>query len=137
MDQNCVISVFLTKNALLSIFSARILKNYCHIWNQHPKIFLFAKFHEKAKLHKFGTRNALFGYVSDRILKNYCQIWNQPHRIFLIAKFREKTKIHTFGTKNAWYAFFDQKLLISVFLSKKYTKTIAIFEISTLKFVYM
>ena len=39
-DQECVIWVFLGKN---------VLKNYCHIWNQHPQICLFAKFHEKTK----------------------------------------------------------------------------------------
>ena len=26
------------KNALFGYFSARILKNYCYIWNQHPQI---------------------------------------------------------------------------------------------------
>ena len=27
-----------TKNALFGYFWARILKYYCHIWNQHPQI---------------------------------------------------------------------------------------------------
>ena len=29
---------FGTKNALFGFFWARMLKNYCHICNQHPKI---------------------------------------------------------------------------------------------------
>ena len=41
---------------------ARILKNFCHIWNQHPQICLFVSFQEKTKLPKFGTKNAWFGY---------------------------------------------------------------------------
>ena len=30
-------------------FSTRILKNYRHIWNQHPQIRLIAKFREENK----------------------------------------------------------------------------------------
>ena len=36
----------------------------------HPQICLFAKFHRKTKMPKFGTKNALFGYFWARILKN-------------------------------------------------------------------
>ena len=55
--------VFLIKIALFGCFRARIfLKNYCHIWNQHPQICIFAKFCEKTKMPKFGTKNALFGF---------------------------------------------------------------------------
>ena len=36
--QKTKIPKFGTKNALLEYFWARILKNYCHIWNQHPQI---------------------------------------------------------------------------------------------------
>ena len=35
---------FGTKNALFGYFGAGILKNYCHAWNQHPRICLIAKF---------------------------------------------------------------------------------------------
>ena len=52
-DQECLIWVFLCKN---------FLKNYCHNRNQHPQFCVFAKFHEKSKLHKFETKNAWFGY---------------------------------------------------------------------------
>ena len=41
---------FGTKNTLFRYFWASILKNYCHISNQHPQICLFSKFHKKAKM---------------------------------------------------------------------------------------
>ena len=41
---------------------ARILKNYCHIWNQHLQFGGTAKFCEETKMPKFETKNALFGY---------------------------------------------------------------------------
>ena len=31
-------SKFGTKNVLFGYFWARTLKNYCHIWNKHPRI---------------------------------------------------------------------------------------------------
>ena len=41
----------------------RILKNYCHILNQHPRICLTAKFRKKKKkMAKFRAKNALFRY---------------------------------------------------------------------------
>ena len=64
-------STFFTKNAY---FWAKILKNYCHIWNQNPRIGQTAKFREKMKMHKFGNKNTLCRYFWARILKN-----NLPH----------------------------------------------------------
>ena len=51
---------FGTKNAWFMYFCAEIWKQFCHIWYQHPRIFLLAKFCEKTKMPKFGTKNALF-----------------------------------------------------------------------------
>ena len=54
---------FGTKNAVFGYFWARILKiYYCHIWNQHPWIFLIAKYCEIMKMAKFGSKNALIGH---------------------------------------------------------------------------
>ena len=53
---------------MFGYFSARILKNYSYIWNQHPRIGLIPKFREKMKMPIFGTKNALFGYFWTRIL---------------------------------------------------------------------
>ena len=100
-----------TKNALFRHFWARILKNYCHIWNTHPQICLIVKFHEKTKLPKFGTKNALFGYFWARILENYCHIWNTHPQSCLMAKFCEKLKMCKFGTENALFGYFWAKML--------------------------
>ena len=128
---------FRTKNAWLEYFWAGIWKQYSHIWNQLPRICLIPKFHEKTKMPKLGTKNALFGYFGARTLGNYCHISNHHLRIFLIAKFCEVTKILKFGTKNALFEYFWLKMPYLAFLGKNFKKTIVIFEISTLKFVYL
>ena len=51
----------------LGIFGLEFRKNYGHIWNQHPRIGLIAKFHGKRKMPKFGAKNALFGYFLRKI----------------------------------------------------------------------
>ena len=51
----------MTTSALFRYFWARILKNYCHIWNQHLQIIEIAKYFEETKLPKFGTKNAYLG----------------------------------------------------------------------------
>ena len=108
---------FGAKNVLFRYFWPRILKNYCHIWNQHLQIYLIAKFCKKAKVPKFGTKNALswillryFGYFWARIWKNYCHIWNQHARNCLIAEFSKKTKKSKFGTKNASFEYIWAKI---------------------------
>ena len=53
---------FGTKNALFGYFYARVLENYCHIWNQHFRYCLIPTFCEETKMLKFGTKNALFEY---------------------------------------------------------------------------
>ena len=90
---------FGTKNALFGYFWVRILKNYCHIWNQHPRIRIITKFGEKMKFPKFETKNALHEYFYARILKNWYHIWNQHHRICLIANFQKKQKYPNLGPK--------------------------------------
>ena len=88
------------KMPYLGIFKQEFKKNYCQIWNQHPQICLFAKFHEKTKMPKFGTKNAWFVCFWAGIWKQYCHIWNQPPQICLTAKFSRKTRMPKFGTKN-------------------------------------
>ena len=60
----------------LLFFWSGILRTYGHIWNQCPRICLFAKFRARIKMPNFGTKHALFGYFWPGILKNYCHIWN-------------------------------------------------------------
>ena len=59
-DQECLIWLFYGQN---------FLKNFCHIWNQHLHICIFAKFCEKTKMSKFGSKNVFKGYFWTRILK--------------------------------------------------------------------
>ena len=97
---------FGTKNAWFGYFGARSWIQYCHIWNQHPRICLTPKFHRKTKMSKFGIKSALFGYFWARILKNYCHIWNQHLRISVTASFCEETTMPKFGTKNTLFGYF-------------------------------
>ena len=119
-------SKFWTKNALFSHFWAGIWKQYCHIWNQHPRICLIAKYREIMKMPKFGTKSALFGYFWARILKNYCHIWNQHPQICLFAKFHKKNK----KCLNL-----EPKMSDLCTFRQESESNIVIFEISTLKFV--
>ena len=89
------------KVPLVCYFWARTFKNCCHISNQHPQICLFAKFHEKARMPKFGTKNVWFRYFGAKIWKQYYHIWYQHFQIFLITKFCGKIKMFKVGTKNA------------------------------------
>ena len=59
------------------------LKNYGHIWNQHPRICRYAKFQAKVQNLKFSTKNTLFGYFWDRTWIYYCRIWNLLPQIYL------------------------------------------------------
>ena len=92
-------------------FRARILKNYCLIWNQHPQIRQIGKFRKKTKLPKFGTKNVLFRYFWATLLKNYCLIWNQHPQVCQIGKFCKKEKLPKFVTKNALFGYFRNRTL--------------------------
>ena len=119
---NCKISwnnKFGTKSAIFGYFWARILKTYCHIWNQQPQICLFAKFHEK--MPKFGTQNAWFGYLWPKMpyldifelqfKKNNCHIWISNPWICLIAKYWEIMKMPKSGTISALFGYFRARIL--------------------------
>ena len=47
---------FGTKNNLFWYFWGGIWKQFYDVWNQHPQIFLLAKFTEKIKIAKFGAK---------------------------------------------------------------------------------
>ena len=49
------------KMPYLGIFGLEFSENYCHISNQHRRIYLIAKFRGKMKIPKFGTKNVFFG----------------------------------------------------------------------------
>ena len=46
-----------------------MMKNYCHICNQRPSIYLTAKFCTKIRIVKFGTKNTLFGCFAQKFWK--------------------------------------------------------------------
>ena len=94
---------FRTQNALFRYFSARTLKNYCHIWNQHPQICIFANFAKKQKCLNLGPKMLYLGIFWVGSLNYYCHIWNQHPQICLIAKFSKITKMLKFGTKNPFF----------------------------------
>ena len=102
-----------------------IWKRYCHIWYQHPRFCVLAKFHEKTKMPKFGTKNLLVCYFWARILKNCCNISNQHPQIGLFAKFHEKQECLNLGQKMPHLGFFGLKC----------ENNSVTFECSTLKFV--
>ena len=106
-------SKFGTKNALFGYFCSGILKKYCHIWNQHPRVSLIGEFCKRTKMPIFGNKNVLFKYFGLAFEKNYCHIWNLHPQICLIAKFNNKKKKPKLGTKNALFKYFWAKILKS------------------------
>ena len=120
------ISKFGTKSALFGYFWVRILKNYCHIWNQHLWISVTASFCEKTTMPKFGTKNTLFGYFWARILKKLLSYLKSAFSNLSDCKnFAKKQKCLNLGTKMCNSGIFGLEFL----------KNIVIFEISTLEFV--
>ena len=109
--QKIKILKFGAKNVRFWYFLTGSWKLYCHIWNQHPRIWLIAIFHGKTKMPKFGIKNALFGYFWAGISKNYCHIWYRLPIICLIAKFLRKRKMLKFGTKNVLHGYFWARIL--------------------------
>ena len=92
---------YLISNLVIS--GLEFSNSYCHIWNQHPPIFLIAKFIQNIKMSRFGTKNTLFGIFWARTFKNYCHIWNQHPRICDIRVFDPYSEL--------WYrAFFFIKV---------------------------
>ena len=108
------------QNALFKYFWAIILKDYCHIWNHHPWIYLSAQFckktktktkQNKAKMFKYGTKKSLFGYFWFRCYLKICYIWNQHCSIFLIVKYCKKPKLPKFSFKNSLFGYFSVRIL--------------------------
>ena len=104
--EKTTMSILGTNNDLFRNFRVRILKQHCHIWNQHPRICLVLKFRVKVKMSKFGTKNTLFGYFWVRMWKNYSHIWNHQPQTSQFAKFRKKTIMFKSVTQNALFGYF-------------------------------
>ena len=92
------------------------LKNYCHTWNQHPWIYLIARYCEIMKMPKFGTKNVLFGYFwpkissldifGARFFERLLPYLKSTPSNLDICKISRKTKMSKFGTKNVSFMYF-------------------------------
>ena len=83
-----------------------MLKNYCHISNQHPPNCLIAKFHAKIRILKFGNKNALFGCFGQQFWKTIVIFEISTLEFSLLESFVQKKKSIKFGTKNARSLYF-------------------------------
>ena len=97
---------FGTKSVLFGYFWARILKSYCHTWNQHLQISVIVKLFEERKISKFGTKNALFGHFWARFLEKLLSYLESAPSNLCICKISRKNKMPKFGNKNAWFGYF-------------------------------
>ena len=136
-DERAEMPKFGTINVLLKYFWAWLSKNFCHISNQHPQICLFVKFTEKARMPKFETKISYFGIFGLQFY--FSDIWNQDTKVCLIAKFWEKTKMRKciILLKNKKCLNLGPKMHYLGIFGLEFSKTIVIFEISTLIFVYL
>ena len=135
--KNALFGYFWPKMPYLGIFGQELKKKYCQIWNQHPQIFLIAKFRGKTKMPKFGTTNALFGYFWAGIWKQNCHISKQHPQICLIVKFREIMKMPKYGNKNVLFVYFWPRMSYLGAFGLEFEKNIVIFEISVLEFILL
>ena len=109
------------KNAWFMYFWAGIWKQYCNIWNKHPRVCLIANFCEEIKMPKFGTKSALLEYflpkmISSGILglelkKSYCHVWNEHTWICLIAKYGEMMNMPEFEITSGFFGYFCARIL--------------------------
>ena len=143
------------------IFEVSSIKNYGHIWNQHVRISVIAKFCEETKCLKLGPKMPYLDILDQECLiwvflgKNFFKkvlsylksaSWNlstcktsrkykNPQIWEKFRKFSVKQKCLNLGLKLPYLGIFDQKCLIWVISVKNFKKTIVIFEISTFEFV--
>ena len=91
-DQQCLILEFFSK----------IFKNcYCHIWNQHPQISLFAKFCKKNQKCLNVGPNSLFRQIWGRNLQTILWYLKSAPSILFNYKILQRTKLPKVGTENA------------------------------------
>ena len=108
----------------------------CLIWNQNPWICLIAKFCEETKMPKFGTKkcriwafltkNALFRYFWARVLK-------------ILLSYLKSASSNLSICKISWkkYLNLGQKMPDLGIFGLEFENNFVIFEIRTLKFVYL
>ena len=105
-------SKFETKNALVGYFWILSCLESAHLILSNCKIL-----RKKQKCLNLELKMPYLGIFGLKFKINVSHIWNQYPHIYLIAKCCEKTRTRTFGLE--------------------FQKTIVIFRISTLEFVYL
>ena len=103
---------------------AGMLKNYCHICNQRPPIFLIAKFREKTAIFKFGTKNVLFGCFGQQFRNAIVIFAIRALEFALLQSLVQKIKALNLGPKMPYLGIFGLG----------FGNDIAMFEINTLGF---
>ena len=111
--------------ALFQYFWNGILRRYCHIGDEYPKIFPKAKFRAKMKIPEFAAKKSLIWVSLGWNLKIILCYLKPALSIFLIVKFCERIKIYKFRAKNALFGYFWFRIYM----------TFIIFEIRTLELV--
>ena len=84
----------------LGILVRKVRKNFCHIWNQFPRICLISKILKKKNRKTFGITNALF-WFSRNFWKTTVIFEISSLEFVLLESFVQKIKIPKFGTKNS------------------------------------
>ena len=97
------------KMQFFGIFGLEFKKNYCHIWNRHPQVCLFAKFHGKTKMPKFGTKNAWFGYFGLEFENNLVIFEISTLEFVWLQNFAKKQKCLNLGPKIPCLCIFGQE----------------------------
>ena len=112
-------AIFGTKNTLFCYFWGRSLKNFFHIWNQHPHISYILKILERKKSLKqslfsghFGAKMPYLGIFLQELKKTYCDMQNQHPKICLIPKFwkKKKKKVENLGANMSYLFIFWEKV---------------------------
>ena len=120
---------FGTKNELLWHFWVRILKKYFLVWNDHPRFCQSTKFCKKMSLPKFGTKKMLsWGVVRPELLNINFICKRSTLDFAKLLNLAKKFKFLNSGAKMPYLGILQLKC-------EKKKKIIAIYEISTLKFV--
>ena len=85
----------------------KIIKNYCHIWNQPPRMCLIAKFRKKTqKCLNLGPKMSYLGILGQTFQKTIVISEISLPQICLIWEFCQKKEMSKFGTKNTLFGSF-------------------------------
>ena len=94
-----------TKKTLFGFWTG-MLKNYCHICNQRPPIFLIANFCARIRILKFGTKNASFECFGQQFRKIIVIFAVSFLEFASLQSLMQKIEILKFGTKSVRFPSF-------------------------------